>query len=128
MIEKLADCLFDLPTYSPAPDMGTNENDIQIIHNNHSNKMGTEKHSRGGAGRLPEYGGIPIDDWELTAHGLFSAAKALASIDKQLDLSEAKFVVQGFGNVGAPIAMKLEQLGAVLVGASDINTVIDFIQ
>ena len=122
LIDKLADCLFELSTYSPAPDMGTNENDIQIIHNNHSHKLGTEKHSRGGAGRPPVNGGIPIDEWELTAHGLFSAAKALESMDEQLNLSGATFVVQGFGNVGAPIAMKLEKLGAVLVGASDINT------
>lgn len=118
---KLADCLFELPNYAPAPDMGTNEDDIQIIHYNHSNKLGTETHARGGAGRPQKNGGIPIDDWELTAHGLFSAAKALESIDKKLDLSGAKVVVQGYGNVGAPIAMKLEEMGAILVGASDIN-------
>lgn len=122
LIEKLADCLFELPSYAPAPDMGTNEKDIQIIHNNHSNKLGTNKHSRGGAGRPQENGGIPIDDWELTAHGMLSAAKALESMDENLKLPGAKFIVQGFGNVGAPIAMKLAKLGAVLVGASDINT------
>lgn len=121
LFEKLADCLFELPAYAPAPDMGTNEKDIQIIHNNHSHKLGAEKHSRGGAGRPLENGGVPIDDWELTAHGLFSAAKALESMDEQLNLSGAKFVVQGFGNVGAPIAIKLQELGAILVGASDIN-------
>ncbi len=121
LIEKLADCLFELPDYAPAPDMGTNEKDIQIIHNNHSHKLVAEKHSRGGAGRPLENGGIPIDDWELTAHGLFSAAKALEFIDEQLILSGTKFVVQGFGNVGAPTAIKLQELGAILVGASDIN-------
>lgn len=122
LFEKLAECLFELPSYAPAPDMGTNENDIQIIHNDHSHKLGTEKHSHGGAGRPHENGGIPIDEWELTAHGLFSAAKALESMDEQLDLSGSKVVVQGFGNVGAPISMKLEKKGAILVGASDINT------
>ena len=121
VFERLADCLFELPAYAPAPDMGTNEKDIQIIHNNHSRKLGVEKHSQGGAGRPLENGGIPIDDWELTAHGLFSAAKALESMDEQLNLSGTKFVVQGFGNVGAPTAIKLHELGAVLVGASDIN-------
>jgi glutamate dehydrogenase (NAD(P)+) len=120
-IEKLADCLFELPDYAPAPDMGTSEKDIQIIHNNHSRKLGAEKHFRGGAGRPQVNGGVPIDDWELTAHGLFSAAKALESIDEKLNLSGAKFVVQGFGNVGAPTAIKLQELGAILVGASDIN-------
>jgi len=121
LFEKLADCLFELPAYAPAPDMGTTEKDIQIIHNNHSHKLGAEKHSRGGAGRPLENGGVPIDDWALTAHGLFSAAKALESMDEQLNLSGAKFVVQGFGNVGAPTAIKLQELGAILVGASDIN-------
>jgi glutamate dehydrogenase (NAD(P)+) len=121
LFEKLADCLFLLPAYAPAPDMGTNEKDIQIIHNNHSHKLGIENHSRGGAGRTLESGGVPIDDWKLTAHGLFSAVKALESMDEQLNLSGAKFVVQGFGNVGAPTAIKLQELGAILVGASDIN-------
>ena len=121
LFEKIADCLFELPAYAPAPDMGTNEKDIQIIHNNHSHKLGAEKHSRGGAGRPHENEGVPIDDWELTAHGLFSAAKVLASIDEKLNLSGTKFVVQGFGNVGAPTAIKLQELGAILVGASDIN-------
>lgn len=121
LMEKFANCLFGLPDYAPAPDMGTNEKDIQIIHNNHSLKLRTEKHSRGGAGRPVENGGIPIDDWELTAHGLLSAAKAIESIDESLDLSNARFVVQGYGNVGAPIAMKLQESGATLVGASDIN-------
>lgn len=122
LMEMLADCLYELPDYAPAPDMGTNENDIQIIHNNHSQKLGTEKHSRGGAGRPPECGGVPIDDWALTAHGLFSAIKALESMDESLNLSKSKFVVQGFGNVGAPTALKLQESGATLVGASDIHT------
>ncbi len=120
-MDKLADCLYELKEYAPAPDMGTNENDIQIIHNNHSRKLGTEKHSQGGAGRPVKNGGIPIDEWELTAHGLFAAAKALESLEDSLDLSNSKFVVQGFGNVGAPIAMKLQESGATMVGASDIN-------
>ena len=121
LFEKLADCLFELPTYAPAPDMGTNEKDIQIIHNNHSHKLGVEKHSRGGAGRPHENEGVPIDDWELTAHGLFSAIKVIESVDESLDLSKTNFIVQGFGNVGAPTAIKLQEAGATLVGASDIN-------
>lgn len=122
LLEKFADCLFGLPNYAPAPDMGTNENDIQIIYNNHSRQLGTIKHSRGGAGRPVEKGGIPIDDWELTAHGMCSAIKAVELQDERLNLSKSKFIVQGFGNVGAPIAQKLQDLGATLVGASDIHT------
>lgn len=122
LMERLADCLFELPDYAPAPDMGTNEKDIQIIHNNHSRRLGTEKHSRGGAGRPIENGGVPIDDWGLTAHGLVSGIKALEAMDASLDLSRSTFVVQGFGNVGAHTALKLKEAGATLVGASDIHT------
>ena len=122
LIDLFAECLFDLGSYVPAPDMGSNEMDIQIIHDNHSRKLKTDKHSRGGAGRPVVNEGIPIDDWELTAHGLFTSIKTIEAIDDTLDLSKSKFVVQGFGNVGAPTAMKLQQLGATLVGASDINT------
>ncbi|MBT3510314.1 MAG: Glu/Leu/Phe/Val dehydrogenase [Nitrospina sp.] len=121
LMEKFADALFELENYVPAPDMGTNEKDVQIIHNNHSQKLGTQKHSRGGAGRPINKGGIPIDDWELTAHGLFSAIKVIESVDESLDLSKTNFIVQGFGNVGAPTAIKLQEAGATLVGASDIN-------
>ncbi|MBT3923661.1 MAG: Glu/Leu/Phe/Val dehydrogenase [Nitrospina sp.] len=124
LMGKFADALFELEDYVPAPDMGTNEKDIQIIHNNHSLKLGTEKHSRGGAGRPIDKGGIPIDDWELTAHGLFSAIKAIESVDESLDLSKTNFIVQGFGNVGAPMALKLQEAGATLIGASDINMAI----
>ena len=122
LMEKFSDCLFELTDYAPAPDMGTDEWDIQIIHNNHSRILGTEKHSRGGAGRPVAQGGIPIDDWELTAHGLVSVIKALESFENTLALSKAKFIVQGFGNVGAPTALKLHETGAKLVGASDIHT------
>ena len=122
LMNKFADALFDLGNYIPAPDMGTNEWDIQTISENHAHKLGTEIHNRGGAGRPVNKGGIPIDDWELTAHGLFSAIQTVESVDESLDLSKAKFVIQGFGNVGAPTALKLQKAGATLVGASDINT------
>jgi glutamate dehydrogenase (NAD(P)+) len=121
LFEILADCLFKLPAYVPVPDIGLNEKDIQIIHNKHSQKLGVEKYLRVGAERTLESGDVPIDDGELTAHGLFSTAKALESMDEQLNLSGTKFVVQGFGNVGAATAIKLQELGAILVGASDIN-------
>jgi glutamate dehydrogenase (NAD(P)+) len=124
LMDKFADALFDLNDYVPAPDMGTDEWDIDTITKNHSIKLGKEVHNRGGAGRPVIKGGIPIDDWELTAHGLFCAIKAIESVDESLNLSNAKFIVQGFGNVGAPIALKLQEVGATLVGASDINTAI----
>jgi glutamate dehydrogenase (NAD(P)+) len=121
LMDKFADALFELNNYIPAPDMGTDEWDIQAISDNHAKRLGINNHNRGGAGRPISKGGIPIDDWALTAHGLVSAIKALESEDNNLDLKKSTFVVQGFGNVGAPTALKLQESGATLVGASDIN-------
>jgi glutamate dehydrogenase (NAD(P)+) len=121
LIDKFADALFELNNYLPAPDMGTDESDIQRIYDNHSKKLNKETHDRGGVGRPVECGGIPIDDWGLTAHGLFSAALSLEDILENFKLKNSKIVIQGFGNVGCPTAIKLNQKGALLVGASDIN-------
>jgi glutamate dehydrogenase (NAD(P)+) len=121
LIEKFADALFKLDNYLPAPDMGTDERDIQKIYNNHSEKLNTETHNRGGVGRPVECGGIPIDDWGLTAHGLFSAVLSLEDILENFRLNNSKLVIQGFGNVGCPTAIKLIEKGAMVVGASDIN-------
>ena len=122
LIEKFAEALFELDNYLPAPDMGTDERDIQRIYNNHSEKLNTETHNRGGVGRPVECGGIPIDDWGLTAHGLFSAALSLEDVLENFRINNSKIVIQGFGNVGCPTAIKLKEKGALIVGASDINT------
>ena len=121
LIDKFADALFKLDNYLPAPDMGTDEFDIQKIYDNHSKKLNKETHNRGGVGRPVECGGIPIDDWGLTAHGLFSAALSLEDILEKFRLNNSKVVIQGLGNVGCPIAIKLKEKGALIVGASDIN-------
>lgn len=121
LIEAFAEVLFELDDYVPAPDMGTDENDIQIIHDNHSAKLGTQIHDRGGSGRPVEHGGIPIDDWELTAHGLFASLITIENLVDDFKLNNSKVVIQGFGNVGCPTAVKLAEKGAWIVGASDIN-------
>jgi len=121
LIDKFADALFELDNYLPAPDMGTDECDIQRVYDNHSKKLNRETHNRGGVGRPVECGGIPIDDWGLTAHGLFSAALSLEDILENFRLNNSKVVIQGFGNVGCPTAIKLKEKGALIVGVSDIN-------
>lgn len=82
MIGLLADALFEVPEYISAPDMGTNEVDIQQIHDHFSSLLGTSKHARGGAGRPPSKGGIPIDDWGLTAHSLYASIKTFEEFEK----------------------------------------------
>jgi glutamate dehydrogenase/leucine dehydrogenase len=121
LIGLFAETIFPLDGYVTAPDMGTNENDIQHIHDINSQKLGTKNHSRGGAGRLPKSGGIPIDEWGLTAHSLLATIEAIDRIKPKFSLKGSKVAIQGFGNVGAPIANKLVDAGAVIVGVSDIN-------
>ena len=121
LIGLFAEALFKIKTYIPAPDMGTNEDDIQQIYEYFSEKLGTENHTRGGAGRPPDKGGIPIDEWGLTAHGLFAAAKAMEQQVGGFPINNARVVIQGYGNVGSCTATKLHQAGALIVGASDIN-------
>lgn len=121
LMEKFSEALFELDQYVPAPDMGTDEYDIQIIYEHHSKKLETKVHNRGGAGRPVEHGGIPLDEWGLTAHGLFAAAMTLENLVDNFKLNNSRVIIQGFGNVGCPTAEKLNEKGAVVVGASDIN-------
>ena len=92
-----------------------------MIYEHHSKKLQQTIHNRGGVGRPFDSGGIPIDDWELTAHGLFAAAQTMENQMDNFKIKGSKIIIQGFGNVGCPIAMKLNQKGAIIVGVSDIN-------
>ena len=57
----------------------------------------------------------------ITAHGLFAAAQAAEKHVLDFRIKNSSVIIQGFGNVGAPIAQKLASLGARIVGGSDIN-------
>jgi len=121
LIGLFAEALFEIDSYISAPDMGTDEEVIQQIYEIYSDRLNTPHHLRGGAGRPPKHGGIPIDDWGLTAHGVVAAIKTVEKMDSTFSLKGARVVIQGYGNVGAPTASKLQQEGAVIVGASDIH-------
>lgn len=121
----VAEAFWTIPEYIPGPDMGTDENDMQTIYETFSVLNRGDHHGRGGVGRPPARGGFPLDEWGLTAHGLFAAAVAAERFVQMyfpsFSLDRATVIVQGFGNVGAPIAQKLHARGARIVGASDIN-------
>ncbi len=121
LIAMFAEALWSIPEYIPGPDMGTNETDMQTIYDVFAAKNGAANHGRGGVGRPPAKGGFPLDDWGITAHGLFAAAIAAEKHIPDFRIKDSSVVIQGFGNVGAPIAEKLASLGARIVGASDIN-------
>lgn len=120
-LTTVAEALWEIPEYIPGPDMGTNETDMQTIYEAFSARNGGPNHGRGGVGRPPSRGGFPLDEWAITAHGLFAAAVAAEQHLPGFRIKDASVIVQGFGNVGAPIAEKLAALGARIVGASDIN-------
>lgn len=124
LISLFADALYKIDGYIAAPDMGTNEVDVQQIYESFSDKLGTTLHMKGGAGRPPDKGGIPIDEWGLTSHGLFSAAKTMQTLDRGFPIKNARVVIQGYGNVGSVIATKLHHAGAMIVGASDIHSAV----
>jgi glutamate dehydrogenase/leucine dehydrogenase len=120
-MRQVAEALWTIPEYIPGPDMGTNETDMQTIYEVFSEKNRWPNHGRGGVGRPPAQGGFPLDEWGITAHGLFAAIRAAEKHLPDFELRGASVVIQGFGNVGAPLAQKLTSLGARVTGASDIN-------
>jgi glutamate dehydrogenase/leucine dehydrogenase len=120
LMEKFAEAIFPLDKYITAPDMGTNEKDIEIIYQWNAKKLGNPNHSRGGSSRPEENGGVPIDRWGLTAHGLLASARAFESLGG-FSIDRSTVVIQGYGNVGSMAASKLHSCGAIIVGASDIH-------
>jgi glutamate dehydrogenase/leucine dehydrogenase len=121
LIGVFAEALFSVDQYISAPDMGTNETDIQQIYEHYSERLGTPQHMRGGASRPPDKGGIPIDEWGLTAHSLFAAIRTVEELEPDFNVPGAQVVIQGYGNVGSVTASKLSEVGAVITGASDIH-------
>ncbi len=121
LIGLFAEALLSIEQYIAAPDMGTDERDIQQIYEYFSEQLGTRQHIRGGAARPPENGGIPIDDWGLTAHGLFAAVHSVEDLEPDFKIKGARVIIQGFGNVGSVTASKLSDVGALITGVSDIH-------
>jgi len=106
--------------YVPAPDMGTNERDMGHIKDAISYSFGqATTHGCYVTGKPVILGGIP-GRREATGRGVaMTTAAAMKRLG--LELSGARVVVQGFGNVGAVAARALVELGARIVGVGDIH-------
>ena len=91
-------------------DMGLAEEDAAIFVD--------ELHDRGVSTGLPRVlGGLPYDQLGVTGFGVAEAVHAAAStID--LHLVGARVAIQGFGAVGRAAAVRLTELGAVVVAVS----------
>ena len=108
LIRAFARAIRDLTDYTPGPDMGTDETCMAWI-----------LHEIGRAVGLPRVvGGIPLDEIGATGYGVAQCAE-IAAPYAGVDLKGARVAIEGFGNVGRPAALFLEEMGAKLVAASD---------
>ena len=106
--------------YIPAPDMGTNETDMGHIRDCISYSDGASI-PRGCyvTGKPVLLGGIP-GRREATGRGVAITVEKAAAV-LGMDLSNARVVVQGFGNVGSVAATLLADTGARIIATSDIH-------
>lgn len=91
-------------TYIPDSDLGTTGDDIQAM----MRGIGVSINRR---------------EWRTRLSGRYTAASCLAAIDTILErrgrsLSGARIAIQGFGNVGRPLAQLLDRRGARIVAIS----------
>jgi len=108
VIRAFASAIADLTDYIPGPDMGTNESTMAMVLDEIGRAIG-----------LPaELGGLPLDELGATALGL-DVAIEIGARHIGLDLDGARVVVQGYGNVGRPVARLLASRGCVLVATAD---------
>jgi glutamate dehydrogenase/leucine dehydrogenase len=108
LVRAFACALRDERDYIFGPDMGTDETCMAFVHDEVGRAVGLPR----------ERGGIPLDELGATAFGL-RAAIDVAAKRAGFPLAGARFVVQGFGSVGAHAARLLAAEGALLVGAAD---------
>jgi glutamate dehydrogenase (NAD(P)+) len=108
LIRGFCCALRDEEQYIFAPDMGTNEEFMASIKDEIGRVVGVPR----------ELGGIPLDKIGATGFGL-SHAVVVAQDFCQLRISDARFVVQGFGAVGKHATKFLCEAGAVPVAVSD---------
>ncbi len=110
MIRQFARAIERLDGYIPGPDMGTDEVAMAWVRDEIGRSVGLSK----------VLGGIPLDQIGATGYGLAICAE-VAQEFCDVELKGARVVVQGYGNVGTHVANFLEERGAVLVGASDLD-------
>ncbi|OHB56288.1 MAG: hypothetical protein A2Y12_02540 [Planctomycetes bacterium GWF2_42_9] len=106
--------------YIPAPDMGTNEEDMGHIRDCISYSNGTSITSGCYVTGKPILLGGIIGRREATGKGVVYTI--LAACEKLgINLQDCRVAVQGFGNVGSVAAAQLAQLGSRVIAVSDIT-------
>jgi len=106
--------------YIPAPDMGTNEQDMAHIHDCIAYSEATSI-TKGCfvTGKPVILGGI-VGRREATGKGVLYSVIAMCE-KLGLDIAKMRFAIQGFGNVGSVAADEIAKLGAKIVAIADIT-------
>lgn len=113
LLRSFARGIAELREYIPAPDMGTDEECMAVIHR-----------EIGRAAGLPRSrGGIPLDEIGATGFGVAECSEVAAEF-AGLRLKGARVAIEGFGHVGEHAASFLAGKGAVIVAVSDIHGLI----
>jgi glutamate dehydrogenase (NAD(P)+) len=102
----------------PAPDMGTNEQVMAWLLDTYSHQVGYTVPTVV-TGKPVVLGGS-LGRREATGRGLVYTVQEAAN-HIGLDLRGARVVVQGFGNVGSHAARFFAELGAKVIGVSDVS-------
>ncbi|MBM3890801.1 MAG: Glu/Leu/Phe/Val dehydrogenase, partial [Verrucomicrobia bacterium] len=105
--------VFHSHLYVPAPDMGTGPDEMAFIFNETLDPASVTGKPEGTPGWLP-------GRKESTGVGCsFITQRALKQF-LNLDPSDATVAIQGFGNVGKPLAQELSKVGVKIVGVTDL--------
>lgn len=104
--------IFSSHVYVPAPDMGTGPDEMAFIYNETLDPASVTGKPEGTPGWLPG---------RKESTGVGCCYLALRAMDEFLgmDPAQATVAIQGFGNVGKPLAQGLAEAGAKIVAITD---------
>uniref|UniRef100_A0A6I9S9U3 glutamate dehydrogenase [NAD(P)(+)] n=2 Tax=Elaeis guineensis var. tenera TaxID=51953 RepID=A0A6I9S9U3_ELAGV len=114
--QKLHDCI-GIHTDVPAPDMGTNSQTMAWILDEYSKFHGYSPAVV--TGKPVDLGGSLGRDAATGRGVLFAAQALLAEYGKSI--SDQRFVIQGFGNVGSWTAQLISEAGGKVIAVSDVT-------
>ncbi len=100
----------------PAPDMNTNQQVMAWMLDEYSAKYGYTPAAV--TGKPVSLGGS-LGREEATGRGVMMIMKNYSN-DSGIPIKDSRVVIQGFGNVGAHLALFLHELGAKVVATSDV--------
>jgi len=114
IVKAFAESLKELcpSQYVAAPDINMGEKEMQLFAETNGNPKSI-------TGKPASIGGLP-HELGSTGYGVFLATKIGAKY-AELDLTDSKIAIEGFGNVGSFVAKFLHEMGATVNAVSDIN-------